>query len=68
MRERLFGFGLACALCLWLYWPGLISWFAMDDFAWLALRLQILTPADILPTLFAPKAQGTIRFWSPDPW
>jgi hypothetical protein len=61
MKERLFGFSLACALCLWLYWPGLVSWFAMDDFAWLSLRLQILTSADILPALFAPKAQGTIR-------
>lgn len=60
MRERLAGFALACAVCLWLYWPGLMTWFAMDDFAWLGLR-QAAGDAGWLAVLFSPKAQGTVR-------
>jgi len=61
MKQTAAGFGLASALCLWLYWPGLITWFAMDDFAWLGLRLSIYTWDDLAAALFSPKAQGTIR-------
>lgn len=60
MRERLAGFALACAVCLWLYWPGLTTWFSMDDFAWLGLR-QAAGDAGWLAVLFSPKAQGTVR-------
>jgi len=61
MNPRLAGFGLAAAVCLSLYWPGLVTWFSMDDFAWLGLRLSIETPADLWAALFSPKAQGTVR-------
>jgi hypothetical protein len=61
MTARLAGFALAASLCLTLYWPGLWTWFYMDDFAWLGLRLSIFTWRDLLDALFAPKAQGTIR-------
>ncbi|MFN0101379.1 MAG: hypothetical protein ACKV2U_04730 [Bryobacteraceae bacterium] len=55
------GFTLASALCLALYWPGLITWFSMDDFAWLGLRATISSWADLDSVLFSPMAQGTIR-------
>lgn len=61
MRERLAGWALACVACLWLYWPGLTAWFAMDDFAWLGLRASVPDAGGWLPVLFSPKAQGTIR-------
>ena len=61
MKHRAAGFALASALCLTLYWPGLVTWFSMDDFAWLGLRLSIFTWDDLLAALFSPKAQGTIR-------
>ncbi|MBI2689942.1 MAG: hypothetical protein HYX27_26865 [Acidobacteria bacterium] len=61
MKERLAGFVLACALTLWLYWLGLITWFSLDDFAWLGLRLSVENAGDLVGTLFAPKAQGTVR-------
>ncbi len=61
MRPAVAGFALSAAVCLTLYWPGLITWFSMDDFAWLGLRLSIETPADLFAALFSPKAQGTVR-------
>ena len=47
--------------CLAVHQIALRTWFFQDDFAWLALRLDISSPADLLPALFSPKAQGTIR-------
>jgi hypothetical protein len=47
--------------CLALHQLALKTWFFQDDFAWLALRLDISSPSDLLEALFSPKAQGTIR-------
>jgi hypothetical protein len=49
------------ALCLWVFWPGLLAWFQQDDFAWLGLGLSIHDARTFLRSLFAPMAQGTIR-------
>jgi len=46
------------------YWRTLGTWFRADDFAWLGLRLMIHRPADLTTVLFAPMAQGTVRFLS----
>ena len=51
-------------LCFAIYWPGLTAWFQADDFAWLALRLDVHDWHSLLRALFAPMAQGTIRPWS----
>ncbi len=51
-------------ICLFVFWPGLVAWFQRDDFAWLGLRLEVYTGADLWKALFSPKAQGTIRPWS----
>lgn len=48
-------------LALLLYWPGLMSWFQMDDFAWLNLRNLVHGWSDLRWALFAPLSQGTIR-------
>jgi hypothetical protein len=44
-----------------LFWPGLISWFQRDDFAWLGLRDLIHSLSDLGTALFHPYAQGTVR-------
>jgi len=49
------------ALGLVLYWPGLMSWFQKDDFAWLGLRALVHNWHDLWWALFTPLAQGTIR-------
>jgi len=54
-------YGLPMLFCLAVHQIALRTWFFQDDFAWLALRLDISSPADLLPALFSPKAQGTIR-------
>ncbi|MDX2179412.1 MAG: hypothetical protein SFV18_07460 [Bryobacteraceae bacterium] len=46
------------------YWRTLGTWFRADDFAWLGLRLMVHRPGDLLTVLFAPMAQGTVRFLS----
>ena len=51
-------------LCFAIYWQGLTAWFQADDFAWLALRLDVHDWHSLLHALFAPMAQGTIRPWS----
>ena len=51
-------------LCFAVYWPGLLAWFQADDFAWLALRLEVHDWHSLLHALFTPMAQGTIRPWS----
>jgi len=48
-------------LCLAIYWRGLLAWFQADDFAWLALRLQVHDWRTLVHALFAPMAQGSIR-------
>ena len=50
--------------CTWLYWYGIRAWFQADDFAWLALKLDISDWPTLLNALFGPRAQGTIRPWS----
>jgi Dolichyl-phosphate-mannose-protein mannosyltransferase len=47
-----------------LYADGLQTWFAQDDFAWLSLLRDVHSFRDVVHTLFAPAAQGTIRPWS----
>ena len=54
-------YGLPILFCLALHQLALKTWFFQDDFAWLALRLDINSPADLWNALFSPKAQGTIR-------
>jgi hypothetical protein len=44
-----------------LYKYTLRAWFQQDDFAWLGLRFQVHSAADLLRALFEPMAQGTIR-------
>jgi len=61
MIARWAAFAAAAAACLALYWPGLVTWFSMDDFAWLGLRLSIFNGHDFFSALFSPKAQGTVR-------
>jgi hypothetical protein len=48
-------------LALLLYWPGLISWFQKDDFAWLGLYGMLHGWRDLGRVLFQPFAQGTVR-------
>ena len=48
-------------LCLALYWYGLKTWFLHDDFAWLHLRFEVHSWADLWYALFAPAAHGTFR-------
>jgi hypothetical protein len=53
---------IAPAFALLSYWRVPITWFANDDFAWLGLRLEVHHARDLLDVLFAPRAQGTVRF------
>ena len=48
-------------VALALYWPGLVTWFQKDDFAWLGLNAMIHEWADLMTVLFYPYAQGTVR-------
>jgi hypothetical protein len=48
-------------LCLAIFGRGLLAWFQADDFAWLALRLQVHDWHTLMHALFAPMAQGSIR-------
>jgi len=48
--------------CLAVYWPGLLTWFQMDDFAWLTLPNQVYDWHSLLRVLFQPSyAQGSWR-------
>jgi len=47
--------------CFVLYHGALRSWFQADDFAWLALRLDVHDWRSLVHALFAPMAQGTFR-------
>jgi hypothetical protein len=57
-------FLIAPAVCLILFWRAPFNWFLNDDFAWLALPLDIDHLSDIGRALFSPKAQGTVRVFS----
>ena len=54
-------YSLPILFCLGLHLYALRTWFFQDDFAWLALRLDLHSPTDLLHALFTPKAQGTVR-------
>jgi len=51
-------------LCLAIYWRGLTAWFQADDFAWLALHLDVHDWHSLMRAMFTPMAQGSIRPWS----
>jgi hypothetical protein len=51
-------------LALYLYRRSFRIWFLRDDFAWLGLRLGISDFSSFLAAMFAPMAQGTVRFLS----
>jgi hypothetical protein len=53
---------IAPAFALLIYWRVPLTWFANDDFAWLGLPLQVHRARDLSAVLFAPRAQGTVRF------
>ena len=55
---------LAAALCLMVFWRIFFTWFVDDDFGWLSLPSQVHNAHDLFYVLFAPKAQGTVRFLS----
>ncbi len=58
---RLAAGGAPVIVCLAVYWTGIRCWFVQDDFAWLGLGRNVNSFSDLLYTLFAPMAQGTIR-------
>jgi hypothetical protein len=43
------------------YWRGLHVWFQLDDFAWMSQWIEVHSGRDLLRSLFAPRAQGSIR-------
>ena len=47
--------------CLILYWPGLFTWFHMDDFAFLGLYPTIHNWRDLAQAIFTPTIHGTWR-------
>ncbi len=47
-----------------LYWPGLLSWFQMDDFVWLGLHGMVHNWGDFRTVMLQPYAQGTLRTFS----
>src|SRR5580698_3323868 len=53
---------IAPAFALLIYWRVPLTWFANDDFAWLGLPLEVHRAPDLIEVLFAPRAQGTVRF------
>jgi hypothetical protein len=52
------------ALCLAIYWPGLLAWFQTDDFGWLNLAYDVRQGKPLLEAMFEPQAQGTFRILS----
>jgi len=57
-------FAAAPAVSLLLFWRVLATWFLNDDFAWLGKPLEVHAWGDLPRALFAPEAQGTVRFLS----
>jgi hypothetical protein len=62
--RRVLYYGLPMLFCLAVHQFALKTWFFQDDFAWLALPLDIGSPSDLLRALFSPKAEGTMRIFS----
>jgi hypothetical protein len=54
-------YGLPMLFCVIAHWLALKTWFYNDDFAWLAQRLLVHSPGDLLHVLFSPQAEGTVR-------
>ena len=54
-------YGLPMLFCVAVHWLALKTWFYLDDFAWLGLRLELHAPHDLIQILFKPQAQGTVR-------
>ena len=54
-------YGIPMLFCLAVHLLALRTWFYLDDFAWLGLRLELTRPHDLLHILFHPESQGTIR-------
>src|SRR5438552_2329573 len=66
-RERLLSAGfwlVPLAVAIRFHWLGLKTWFFADDFAWLLHAAGLSSVHDLIPAIFAPMAQGTIRPWS----
>ena len=64
MKPRIFtilSFALPCAVLFAVHYNALRTWFFMDDFAWLGLKLELHQPSDLWSILFEPRAQGTVR-------
>lgn len=64
MKQRLLTFlalAFPCAVLFAVHYNALRTWFFMDDFAWLGLRMELHSPRDLLTILFEPRAQGTVR-------
>jgi hypothetical protein len=51
-------------LCLILYWPGLLTWFQDDDFAFLGILARIHNWHDLLGALAQPTPGGSWRPFS----
>ncbi|MGI8743957.1 MAG: hypothetical protein ACR2NN_15550 [Bryobacteraceae bacterium] len=60
-NRRLAYYGIPMLFCLTVHFMGLRTWFYLDDFAWLGLRLEVHSFRDLLGVLFRPEAQGTVR-------
>ena len=63
-RQRIVTFlayAFPCAVLFAVHYNALRTWFFMDDFAWLGLRLEYHTPSDLVSIFFEPRAQGTVR-------
>ena len=54
-------YGAPMLFSLGVHWLALRTWFSTDDFAWLALRMDVHSTRDLLHALFSPQAQGTVR-------
>ena len=52
---------LPCVVLFMVHYNALRTWFFMDDFAWLGLRMELHKPGDLWSILFQPRAQGTVR-------
>jgi len=55
---------LPALLCIALYWPGLLTWFQDDDFAFLSVLANIHNPHDLLSALTRPTPGGSWRPFS----
>jgi hypothetical protein len=59
--RQAFYYGLPMLFCLLVHWYAMKMWFFSDDFAWLGLRFEIHSFADLIGVLFRPQAEGTVR-------